>query len=220
MKVVVLFGPPGAGKGTQAGLLATRLGATHVSTGTLLRAQIASGSQLGTKIKDIVESGRLVDDVILFEALEAELEKLRLAEANYLVLDGVPRTVAQVALLDSNLTRMGVPVQSVLYISAPLERLVERFGKRWTCRACHSVFSCEASAPADAALCPKCQAAHSLYRRVDDAPESVERRFRIYEEETLPVVALYEARGLVSHIDGLQSPEHVYARVVEQVLLK
>ena len=220
MKVVVLFGPPGAGKGTQAGLLASRLGATHVSTGTLLRAQIASGSPLGARIKEIVESGRLVDDATLFEALEAELGKLCQAEAEYLVLDGVPRTASQVGLLDASLKRLGVPVHSVLYISAPVEMLVERFGKRWTCRACNSVFSYDSSATAEMAACPKCQTAQSLYRRVDDAPEAVERRFRVYEEETLPVVALYEARGLVSHVDGLQSPEHVYARVVAQVVLK
>lgn len=220
MKVVVLFGPPGAGKGTQAGLLASRLGAVHVSTGGLLRAQIASGSELGLRLKETIESGCLVDDKSLFNALEAELSALRRANVECLIIDGVPRTVSQVPLLDESLARLGVAVDTVLYISAPLERLVERFAMRWTCKVCSSVFSFQSSAQAEAHVCSKCGNAHALFRRPDDAPESVSRRFRVYEDETLPVVALYEKRGLVSHIDGLQSPEHVYARVVAEVVLK
>ena len=220
MKVVVLFGPPGAGKGTQAGLLASRLGAVHVSTGGLLRAQIASGSELGTRLKETIESGRLVDDKSLFGALEAQLGTLRQAKVECLILDGVPRTASQVPLLDDSLERLGVAVNSVLYISAPLERLVERFALRWTCKVCSSVYSFETSAQAEAQVCTKCGTAHALFRRPDDAPDAVSRRFRVYEDETLPVVALYEKRGLVSHIDGLQSPEHVYARVVAEVVLK
>lgn len=220
MKVVVLFGPPGAGKGTQAGLLASRLGAHHVSTGGLLREQIATGSPLGLRIKATVESGQLVDDVTLFEALEASLAPTDVASDGLLVLDGVPRTVSQVDKLDSSLASRNLKVDSVLYVSAPVQKLVERFAKRWACRACGFVLSLENDVGASAGSCPSCGVSGTLYRRVDDAPETVERRFRVYEAETLPVVEKYRGRGLVKEIDGLQSPERVYAHVVSFVVPK
>jgi adenylate kinase len=220
LKVVVLFGPPGAGKGTQSGLLASRLGAHHVSTGGLLRAQIASGSPLGHRIKSIVESGRLVDDSTLFEALEAELASLPMEPEGVLVLDGVPRTESQVERLDSSLALKNLKVDVVLYVSAPVQKLVERFARRWACRACGAVFSLENAEVAASTACSSCDATGSLFRRVDDAPETVERRFRIYEEETLPVVEKYRVRNLVKEIDGLQSPERVYVQVVGHVVPK
>lgn len=219
MKVVVLFGPPGAGKGTQAGLLASRLGAKHVSTGGILRSQIASGSELGTRIKGIVESGRLVDDDTLFAALEADLTGLKNG-TDILILDGVPRTVSQVSRLDTSLTRLGLSVGKVLYISAPLERLVERFAKRWTCKSCGNVFSFSTKGEAEAATCGACGTKGAMYRRADDAPEAVERRFRVYEEETLPVVEQYQRHNLVRNVDGLQSQELVYVEVAAEVVLK
>jgi adenylate kinase len=220
LKVVVLFGPPGAGKGTQASLLSSRLGAKHISTGGLLRAQIAGGSALGVRIKAIVESGSLVDDVTLFEALEAELGGFDDDANATLVLDGVPRTESQVGLLDACLAARGLNVGVVLYVSAPVQKLVERFAKRWACRSCGNVFAFEAASVAQEATCVSCGAEGAMYRRADDAPETVERRFRVYEEETLPVVAKYKARKLVFEIDGLQSPEQVYARVVAEVVSK
>jgi adenylate kinase len=220
LKVIVLFGPPGAGKGTQAGLLASRLGAKHLSTGSLLREQIACGSSLGLRIKGIVESGRLVGDEVLFEALDAELGAMKGSSESLLVLDGVPRTESQVELLDASLERVGASVHSVLYISAPVQKLVERFARRWTCRSCGNVFSFGSVAEAEGVACSSCGTQGSMYRRVDDAPEAVERRFRVYEEETLPVVSKYRLRNLVFEIDGLQSPELVYARVAAEVVLK
>jgi len=220
LKVVVLFGPPGAGKGTQASFLASRLGAKHVSTGGLLREQIASKSPLGCRIKALVEAGSLVDDATLFEALAATVAELSVESDSILVLDGVPRTESQVSLLEASLSARSLHVDKVLYISAPVQKLVARFVKRWACKGCGTVFAFDTAQAAESAACATCGAKSSMFRRADDAPETVERRFRVYEEETLPVIAIYRARDLLVEIDGLESPEHVYARVVSEVFLK
>lgn len=217
--VIVLLGPPGAGKGTQGALLAERCGARHISTGSLLRDEVASGSHLGLQIRDIMARGELVSDGHLFACLEHSLASLsRSAEAQgtLVVLDGVPRNLAQVGLLDAALDRAGVKVDGVLELQAPLEKLVDRFQRRWTCSSCGSILALE-SAPAAGSACPRCGTKGSLGRRDDDAPEAVRRRLAVYQEATAPVSAAYGKRGILEVIDGLLDPEGTHLKVLEKI---
>lgn len=215
--VSVLFGPPGAGKGTQANLLATRLNAIHISTGNLIRQEIASQSDLGKRVKEVVEAGHLIDDDLLFECFSSCLEKAK--ENSFLLLDGVPRTVTQVELLDKALADLGLKVNSVFYVNAEPEKLVERFSKRWTCRKCSFVASFVSEVDAAGSSCPQCGEKDSFYRRKDDAPDAVRTRFSVYENETAPVLDIYKKRSLVVEVDGLLPIEHVYVKLASRLLL-
>jgi adenylate kinase len=215
-KVVVFFGPPGVGKGTQCGLLAQRLGVSHVSTGGLLRAEIASGSELGSTVKSTVAAGKLVGDDLLFGCLEAFLRRTDVS-TGVLLLDGVPRNVTQVKGLDEVLTRFGLKVDAVVSLVAPVEKLVERFSKRWTC-GCGQVEAFEQGQDPRTFKCQKCSKVGSFSRREDDRPEVVTKRMEIYHSETAPVEALYSQRGQVAHVDGLRSVEAVYVGVAKSIL--
>ncbi len=215
-KVFVFFGPPGVGKGTQCGLLAERLGVRHVSTGSIIRAEISAGSDLGRKVKDLVQAGNLVDDALLFSCLKAFLERSDLSEGT-LLLDGVPRTVAQVAGLDGVLSPLGLKVNGVISLVAPVDELVSRFAKRWTC-TCGYVGSFETEAAARGGACPKCSKVGGFSRREDDKPEVVTRRMEIYRSETEPVAAIYRQNGKIREIDGLRAVEHVYLDVAKGIV--
>lgn len=217
MKVVVLLGPPGVGKGTQAGFLSTRLGIWHVSTGTILRNEIASGSTLGCKVKEIVESGALVNDEVLFSCLQSYLDKGG-RTAEILVLDGVPRTLSQVSRLDDSLARLTLKVGAVVALTAPVEALVERFSLRWTCKSCGAVAAFESASLAGGAVCPTCRNVGSFQRREDDTPEAVRKRFGIYNEETSVLLDVYRKRQLLTEVNGLRQAETVYVEVARCVL--
>lgn len=215
-KVVVFFGPPGVGKGTQCGLLAERLGVKHVSTGGLLRAEIGSGSELGRTVKEVVSAGKLVNDELLFSCLGSFLKRSSL-DSGVLLLDGVPRNVPQVSGLDAILSGFGLKVDAVVSLVAPVEMLVERFSKRWTC-SCGQVEAFESEAIAMSAKCQKCSSVGRFSRREDDRPEVVSNRMEIYHNETAPVQALYSKRGKVFEVDGLKPVETVYVGVAKCIL--
>lgn len=219
MKVVIPFGPPGAGKGTQCELLSKRLGCEHISTGTLIRSEIASASALGKQVKELVEGGSLVNDEMLFACLESRLQK-GLFQGTALLLDGVPRTLSQVALLDALLPKYGLKVDAVLALVAPTESLVARFAKRWTCSVCSSVASFENEQLAQVATCNNCQSAGTFARRKDDSAEAISKRLEIYQEVTAPILRVYRERGLVSEFDGLKAIEHVYLELGTAVVKK
>lgn len=218
MKIVVFLGPPGVGKGTQAGFLSMRLGLEHVSTGALLRSEIASGSSLGAKVKAVVESGSLVNDELLFECLESGLMRLSQGTAKVAILDGVPRTLSQVEKLEKALSARGLKVDSVVALTAPVESLVERFAKRWTCTKCSAVESFGSPDAAASATCKKCGSHASFMRREDDAPEAVRKRLSIYHEETAPLVDVYRKKGSLFEVDGLRPPEWVYVDVAPAIV--
>lgn len=219
MKVCVLLGPPGAGKGTQASLLATRLGAAHVSTGLLIRNEIASGSELGRAVKAVVESGQLVSDDLLFNCLNSGLRKIP-SSVPLLLLDGVPRTVSQVDLLDKTLATMSLKVDAAVAVTAPVEKLVDRFSKRWTCSACGTVTSFDSEALAASGQCQSCSKTGSFMRRKDDEPETVRTRFAVYDRETAPLIDVFRKRGLLAEVDGLQAVERVYVDVACKLFAK
>ncbi|BBH53889.1 adenylate kinase family protein [Fluviispira sanaruensis] len=220
MKVIIFLGPPGVGKGTQCSLLSSRLGVKHISTGAIIRQEIASESALGLKVKGIVESGHLIDDKSMFLCLENALSSMTLNQNDIVLMDGIPRNLSQAKEFDSLLSKFSSKVDLVLSLTADLEKLVERFERRWTCSACGKVDSIVAHTDISKYSCVSCGKLGSMFRRKDDEPETVRRRFTVYQQETFPLVSYYADRKLLSIVDGLKSPEIVYAEIVSILMRK
>ena len=195
---VVLVGPPGVGKGTQAARLKTLLGVPHVSTGDILRAAMAEGSALGKKVREFVESGRLVPDELMGDLIAERLARSDARDG--FVLDGFPRTLAQVEILDRVLASAGMPLDKVLMLVAPQDVIVRRLTGRRTCPKCGAVYHLEGHPPASAGVCDACGSA--LVQRPDDSEEVIRKRLKVYESQTLPVAEAYRERGLLARIDG------------------
>lgn len=212
MKVFVLLGAPGAGKGTQASLVANRLGAAHISTGALLREEIKSGSSLGLKVRSIVESGSLVDDTTLFECFAGSLVRAKEAGRKILLLDGVPRNLSQVRILDEVLLKMNLKVDAAIDFEVSKDVLIARLSNRWTCQKCSAVASGNAEGLAPSS-CNSCGATDSYARRIDDEPASVAKRLGVYEKETAPISGCYHEMGLLFRLNAYQDPELVYLDV-------
>ena len=206
--VVVLLGPPGVGKGTQAVRLADAEGSAHVSTGDLLRAARREGTELGEKAQAYMDAGELVPDELILELVKEHLGGLG-PEVSVL-FDGFPRTTAQADGLDEVLSGSGRRVDLVVLFTAPDETLVKRLSGRRSCPDCGAVFNTYFSAPAVAGVCDRCGG--TLVHRADDAPETVARRLDVYREQTAPLVAYYEthsARMLEVRAD--RSPDQVFS---------
>lgn len=205
--VLILLGPPGAGKGTQAARLAGALSSPHVSTGDLFRENLGKGTELGQKAKQFMESGQLVPDALVIDMLFDRVGKPD-CKSGYL-LDGFPRTVAQAQALDARLT--GASVRA-LNLSVADVALVERLTGRWTCKGCGHVHHERFSPPARKGLCDKCGG--ELYQRTDDSREVVEKRLAVYRDQTRPVEAHYRARGVLTDLDGSRTPDQVFTAML------
>ena len=206
---LVLFGPPGVGKGTQAGVLQTRLGVPHISTGDMLRAAIRDGSALGLQAREIVERGGLVPDALIGALIEERLRKPDV-QAGF-ILDGFPRTVAQAELLDRVMRDLGAELDGVVNLAVPEAEIVERLAGRRVCVKCGAVFHVRFQPPRKAGTCDVCGAA--LSQRQDDRGEVVAGRLRVYGEQTEPVLAWYRTRGDLVDIDGRGEPAVVTGRI-------
>jgi adenylate kinase len=187
-----------------------------------------SGTPLGVRVKAVVEAGHLVDDETICACLEAELVRLEASgnsQISGVLLDGLPRNVAQVGLLDQTMTRLKATVSCVLNFEVDLDELRERFAHRYVCALCHKVGSFKTN-PADVPgeFCDKADSVggrpgpHKWIRRPDDEPSVVDRRLKIYADETRPVAAIYEKLSLLNHVPGLGTPEVVYSRVSHAVV--
>src|SRR5579885_2728805 len=199
---MVMIGPPGAGKGTQARLLEERLGVPHISTGDMLREAERAGTPLGRAVQRYLHDGGLVPDALMIDVVE---KRLATAEgARGFVLDGFPRTVAQAEALGAFLARRGERLDGVVYLRLPREELVRRLSGRRVC-----------APPARPGVCDRCGG--PLVQREDDREETVRHRLDVYERETGPVVEHYRALGLLREVDGMGSRTEVFDRIVAGV---
>ena len=198
--ILILLGPPGAGKGTQARRLTEERGLPQLSTGDILRAEIADGGELGRQAVAVIEAGRLVPDEIVIGIISRRIDAQDCADG--FILDGFPRTTAQAEALDALLSGKGVALDAVLLLDVDEEALVERISGRFTCRNCgegyHDIFK----RPADPERCDRCGAS-DFERRPDDSAETVRERLRVYRGQTEPILPYYEAKGLLRRVDGL-----------------
>lgn len=201
---VILLGPPGAGKGTQAVALAQRLRLAHVASGDLFREALAQGTELGLLAKSYMERGALVPDEVTTAMVMERLSKPDCARGA--VLDGFPRTIEQAKALDKALAERDKAVDKVLYINVSEDELLRRLSGRWICRKCQATFH-EASRPsAKAGVCDACGG--ELYQRPDDTVETAKRRLEVYFDQTAPLIAYYrEAKKLIEINGGQSIPE-------------
>jgi adenylate kinase len=198
---VVLLGAPGAGKGTQAPILAEAIGGVHLSSGDMLRAAVRKKSPYGIRAEQFMNEGRLVPDEIV---LGMVMERLAQPDAQQaFVLDGFPRNVAQAEELDNALATVAKHLDVAIYIEVPREVLLERLGGRWTCSNCQAIYHELNNPPAEPGRCDRCGG--ELRQRADDRAEAVERRLQVYLDETVPLVDYYDSRGILRAIDGNQA---------------
>lgn len=209
---IVLVGPPGAGKGTQAAYLAENLSIPHISTGDLFRANISQGTPLGRKAKEFMDAGRLVPDEVTIGMAEDRMQSED-ASGGFL-LDGFPRNIGQAESLDRFLDGLELKLDAVLDLEVPEEEVVKRIAGRRICRADSShVFHTEYAQPAKAGVCDRCGG--ELYQREDDSEETVRKRLAVYHSETEPIIDYYKAQGLVTTISGFGATGDVTKRAMD-----
>jgi len=202
---IVLLGAPGAGKGTQAAKMVEAYQLAHVSTGDLLRAAVAAGTELGIEAKGYMDAGELVPD-----SLVIGLIKERLAEPDAqsgVIFDGFPRTTAQAVALDAELDSLGQKVDATIALIIEPEIIVERLSSRRCCRECGYIGS-----TADA-VCPKCGG--EMFQRDDDMPDTIRTRLDVYEQQTSPLIEYYRGAEVLNPVDGDKTPDEVFAKIRE-----
>jgi adenylate kinase len=202
---VVLLGAPGAGKGTQAPILAEAVSGVHLSTGDMFRQAVRDGTTYGRQAEGYMVKGLLVPDDIV---LGMVMERLAKADAQHaFVLDGFPRTVVQAQELDKRLEAAGKQLDVAILFDAPHRVLAQRLGGRWTCANCQAIYHEAYSPPTQAGICDRCGG--ELRQRPDDRPEAVERRLKVYLDETAPLTEYYRSRGILHELDANQPPKAV-----------
>ena len=209
--ILILLGPPGAGKGTQAKLLSARLSAPHISTGDMFRDHKARATEIGKRVQAIMDSGGLVTDDITNAMVEERLGRPDVAAG--CILDGYPRTVGQAGFLDGLLARLGRPLGKVVSYEVDEAAIVDRIGGRRSCPTCGAVYHVTQQPPRAAGVCDKDGAA--LVQREDDKPENVRKRMQEYAAKTAPLKAFYQARGQVAEVDGLGAPDAILANTLK-----
>ena len=214
MRILILLGPPGAGKGTQAQRLMTRYGLVQLSTGDMLRAAVRDGTEIGLKADAVMKAGGLVSDEIV-NALIAERLDVQ-AEFPGFIFDGYPRTGAQAEALDALLAVRGLKLDHVIELEVDEDALVERIVGRFTCGRCGEGYHDRFKRPAVAGVCDVCGGTE-FKRRPDDNAETVRQRMAEYRGKTEPILPYYEARGLLSRVDGMADMDAV-ATALEAVL--
>jgi len=198
--VIILLGPPGAGKGTQARMLEEDFGLIQLSTGDLLRAAVAQGTEAGRKAKAVMEAGQLVSDEIVLAILRDRMAQPDVSRG--IILDGFPRTDGQAAALDALLAQTGQRVTAAVSLEVDDEAMVGRVAGRYTCGSCGEGYHDEFKLPAVAGTCDKCGGT-AFKRRADDNAETVRERLKAYHAQTAPLIAYYDGRGVLERIDAM-----------------
>lgn len=207
---IILLGPPGAGKGTQSVGLVERHGMRQLSTGDMLRAAVKAGTPVGLKAKEVMERGELVSDEIVSDLIDAELAAM--GPETGAIFDGYPRTAAQADSLDAILARNGRALDHVIELEVDEDALVERITGRFSCANCGALYHDTANPPAKEGVCDSCGSTE-FKRRPDDNEETVRTRMQEYRAKTAPILPGYEARGIVSRIDGMAAIDTVAAQI-------
>ncbi|MBI5810571.1 MAG: adenylate kinase [Deltaproteobacteria bacterium] len=208
---IILLGAPGAGKGTQGKSLSERFSIPQVSTGDILRANVRGKTPLGIKAKEYMDRGALVPDDVVVDMV---VERIRQGDcAEGFILDGFPRNIKQAGALEAVLKEMGRAVNHVIGIEVERKELVRRLSGRRVCRKCGANYHVIFSLPVNMGMCDKCGS--EIYQRDDDKEETIERRLKVYEEETFPLIEYYTARGLFRGVGGIGSLDQITRAIVE-----
>lgn len=209
---IILLGPPGAGKGTQAKLLAQRLELSHVASGDLFRANLEQKTPLGLTAKEYMDKGLLVPDEVTIQMV---LERLQALGDRGVLLDGFPRTIPQAEALDRALAAQGDQVDAALLMEVSDAEVQRRITGRRTCQQCQAVYHVDYQPSRRPGVCDTCGG--SLVQRADDRPEAVQKRLQVYHSQTAPLVQYYEGQGKLARVDGLGTVEEVQQRLVAAV---
>lgn len=201
---IVLFGAPGAGKGTQSELLISRLGMAQISTGDLFRYAIKNKTALGQRAQEFIDQGQLVPDSIVIGMVDEALDQLK----SDFILDGFPRTVAQAEALEVLLNKKELSIDRAIFLEVPTEILVNRLSGRRVCKNCGAVYHLDSKPPQKTGICDVC--AGEIYQRNDDKAEVISTRLKTYDEFTSPLKRYYEEKGKFLKVDGNRSTEAVF----------
>ena len=208
MKIIML-GAPGAGKGTQAKMIADKYGVPHISTGDIFRANIKNGTELGMEAKKYMDQGLLVPDELTVRIL---LDRVAQDDCkNGYVLDGFPRTIPQAEVLDSELTKLGDHIDYAINVDVPDENIVKRMSGRRACLTCGATYHIEHVPPKKEGICDVCGS--ELVLRDDDKPETAKHRLNVYHEQTQPLIDFYTEKGVLKTVDGTVPMEEVFAAI-------
>lgn len=212
---IILMGPPGAGKGTQADVIKATYPILHISTGDMFREAVSNATNMGLEAKKYMDAGQLVPDEVTIGVVEERLSQPDCA--NGFMLDGFPRTIPQAEALDKVLAKMNKQIDAALDIYVPEGILLERMTGRISCSKCKTVYNTKFSPPANAGLCDKCGG--ELVQRSDDKEETVKNRLKVYMQQSQPLLDYYEKKGILQSIDGNRNPQEVF-KDVQRVLGK
>lgn len=208
MKIIML-GAPGAGKGTQAKLIAETYGIPHISTGDMFRMNIKNGTQLGMEAKTYMDQGLLVPDELTVRIL---LDRVGQEDCkNGYVLDGFPRTIPQAEVLEDALSKIDDQIDFAINVEVPDENIIRRMGGRRACLACGATYHIEHVPPKKEGICDAC--GQELVLRDDDKPETVKNRLRVYQEQTQPLIDFYTKKGVLRSVDGTQDMQDVFGAI-------
>lgn len=209
MKIIML-GAPGAGKGTQAKMIADRYNVPHISTGDIFRANIKNGTELGMEAKKYMDQGKLVPDELTVKIL---LDRVAQDDCkNGYVLDGFPRTIPQAEVLEEALNKIGDKIDYAVDIDVPDENIINRMSGRRACVTCGATYHIVHVSPKKEGICDRCGS--ELILRDDDKPETVKNRLKIYHDQTQPLIDFYTKKGILKSVDGTQDMNDVFAAIV------
>ena len=206
---IILLGPPGAGKGTQAKMLIGKYQIPQISTGDILRAAVKEGTTLGKEAKSFMDKGQLVPDSVVIGIVEERIQEPDCTKGY--MLDGFPRTVPQAEALDGMLSKLSVGIDHVVSIEVANDELVKRLTGRRTCRECGAGYHVMFDPPKVEGVCDKCGG--ELYQRDDDNEQTVRSRLNVYESQTLPLIDYYKAQGKIRPIDGVGEIKEIFGRI-------
>jgi adenylate kinase len=208
---VVLFGPPGAGKGTQAKFISEEFNVPHISTGDILRENVREGTALGKKAKAFMDKGELVPDVLLIDIIKERLQKPDTRKG--FLLDGFPRTLPQAEALDRILDDINKNLDGVVNVDVTANELIRRLSGRRTCRTCQATYHVTSNPPKVAGICDQCGG--ELYQRADDTEAAIKNRIEVYKKQTQPLIDYYKKKGILIDIDGEREIDEVRSDVMK-----